>query len=58
MLLRLPKEYADRIDEDRWRKDFDINDIENHTAKAVTGYILYKMIWYKMREYDDCILWT
>jgi hypothetical protein len=56
MPLRLPEEYADRVDEDRWGKDFDINNIENYTAKAVIGYILYKMIWYKRREYDNYIL--
>jgi hypothetical protein len=58
MPLRLSEEYADRVDENKWGKDFDINDVENHIVKAVTGYILYKMMWYKKREYDDCMLWT
>ena len=54
--MRLSDEYIDKIDEKRWGKDFDVNNIKNHTAKAVIGYILYKMTWYKRREYDDYIL--
>ena len=54
--MRLSDEYVDKVDEERWGKDFDVNDIENHTIKAVTGYILYKITWYKRREYDDYIL--
>jgi hypothetical protein len=56
MPLRLPEEYAGRIDEDKWEKDFDIDNMKNHIAKAITRYILYKIIWYKMREYDNYIL--
>jgi hypothetical protein len=56
MPLRLSEEYADRVDEDKWGKDFDINDMKDYTAKTITEYILYKMIWYKMRKYDNYIL--
>ena len=57
MPLRLPEEYADRVDKKRWGKEIDVNNEEEHTAEAVTGQILYKMMWYKMREYDDRLLW-
>jgi hypothetical protein len=44
MPLRLSKKYAGRVDENKWEKDFDINDMKNHITKTVTGYILYKII--------------
>ena len=44
MLLRLSEEYAGRVDENKWEKDFDINNMKSHTAKAVIKYILYKMM--------------
>jgi hypothetical protein len=56
MPLRLPEEYADRVDKERWGKEIDVNNEKEHTAEAVTGQILYKMMWYKMREYDDRLL--
>jgi hypothetical protein len=56
MPLRLSEEYAGRIDEDKWEKDFDIDNVKNYITETVIGYILYKMMWYKMREYNDYIL--
>jgi hypothetical protein len=56
MPLRLPEEYAGRIDENKWEKDFDIDNMENYIAKTVIGYILYKIMWYKIRKYDNYIL--
>ena len=44
MSLRLPEEYAGKIDEDKWKKDFNIDNIKSHTAKAITRYILYKIM--------------
>jgi hypothetical protein len=44
MPLRLPEEYVGRIDEDKWEKDFDIDNIKNYITEAVTGYILYKIM--------------
>jgi hypothetical protein len=56
MPLRLSEEYAGRIDEDKWKKNFDVDNIKNHITETVTGYILYKIMWYKIREYDNYIL--
>jgi hypothetical protein len=44
MSLRLPEKYAGRVDEDKWGKDFDIDNIKSHTAEAVIRYILYKIM--------------
>jgi hypothetical protein len=44
MPLRLPEEYAGKVNENKWEKDFDINNVKNHIAKTVTEYILYKII--------------
>ena len=56
MPLRLPEEYAGRIDENKWEKDFDIDNMKSHITEIITEYILYKMIWYKIREYDNYML--
>ena len=57
MPLRLPEEYADKVDRDRWGKEFCPNNVEDHTTEIVTGHILNRLLWYKMREYDDYTLW-
>jgi hypothetical protein len=44
MPLRLPKEYAGRVDEDKWGKNFDIDNIKSYITETVTGYILYKIM--------------
>ena len=44
MPLRLPEEYAGRINENKWEKDFDIDNIKSHITETITGYILYKII--------------
>jgi hypothetical protein len=56
MPLRLSEEYVGKIDKDKWEKDFNIDNMKSHTAEIVIKYILYKIMWYKMREYDNCIL--
>jgi len=58
MPLRLSEEYVGKIDKDKWEKDFNIDNMKSHTAEIVIKYILYKIMWYKMREYDNCILWV
>ena len=44
MPLRLPKKYAGKVDENKWEKNFDIDNIKSYTTKAITKYILYKII--------------
>jgi hypothetical protein len=44
MPLRLPEEYAGRINENKWEKDFDIDNIKNYIAEVVIEYILYKIM--------------
>ena len=56
MPLRLSEKYAGRIDENKWEKNFDIDDMKSYITKTVIEYILYKIIWYKIREYDNYIL--
>jgi hypothetical protein len=56
MSLRLPEKYVSKIDKNKWEKDFDIDNIKNYIAETVIKYILYKIMWYKMREYDNYIL--
>ena len=58
MPRRLPEEYVDRVDKERWGQEFDVNDEEHHTAKIVTGYILYRLKLYQSEEFDDYKLWT
>ena len=44
MSLRLSEEYAGRVDENKWGKDFDIDNVKSYIAETVTKYILYKMM--------------
>jgi hypothetical protein len=44
MPLRLPEKYAGRIDENKWEKDFDINNMKSYITETVIRYILYKII--------------
>ena len=44
MPLCLPEEYANRVDKDRWGKELDVNNKEEHTVEAVMGQILYKIM--------------
>jgi hypothetical protein len=47
MSRRLPSEYVDRVDQEKWGKAFDIDDEENYIIKIVTEYILYRLTWYQ-----------
>ena len=58
MSRRLPPEYVDRVNQEKWGKAFDVDDEEDHTAKIVTGYILYRLTWYQTEQHDDYKLWA
>jgi hypothetical protein len=41
MSRRLPPEYVDRVNQEKWEKVFDVDDEENHITKIIIEYILY-----------------
>jgi hypothetical protein len=53
MSRRLSPEYVDRIDQEKWGKAFDIDDEEDYIIKIITGYILYRLIWYQTEQHDN-----
>jgi hypothetical protein len=43
MSRRLSPEYADRVDQKKWERPFDINNEKDQTTKIVIEYILYRL---------------
>ena len=56
MPLYLLEEYTNRVNKDKQGKELDVNNKEGHTVEVVIGQILYKIMWYRMREYNDYLL--
>jgi hypothetical protein len=57
MPFPIPEEHIDLIDKDKWGKDFEIENADFLTTKTITGHILYRMLFYKKRAYEDGQLW-
>ena len=57
MPFPIPEEHVDLIDKDKWGKDFEIENADFLTTKTITGHILYRMLFYKKRAYEDGQLW-
>jgi hypothetical protein len=58
MSRRLSSKYADRINQEKWEKVFDVDDEEDYIIKIVTGYILYRLTWYQTEQHDNYKLWV
>jgi hypothetical protein len=58
MSRRLSPEYVDRINQEKWGKAFDVDDEKDYIVKRVTGYILYRLIWYQTDQHNDYKLWA
>ena len=56
MPLYLLEEYANRVNKDKQGKELDINNKEEYTIEVVIGQILYKIIQYRIREYNNYLL--
>jgi hypothetical protein len=53
MSRRLSPEYADRVNQEKWEKAFNVDDEKNHITKIVTGYILYRLAWYQTKKHNN-----
>ena len=40
MPLRLPKKYAGKVDENKWEKNFDIDNIKSYTMYLVIAFVV------------------
>ena len=56
MPLYLLEEYTNRVNKDKQGKELDINNKEEYTIEVVIGQILYKIIQYRIREYNNYLL--
>jgi hypothetical protein len=53
MSRRLLPKYADRVNQEKWEKAFDVDDEKNHITKIIIEYILYRLIWYQTEQYNN-----
>ena len=56
MPLYLLEEYTNKVNKDKQGKELDVNNKEEHTIEVVIGQILYKIIQYRIREYNNYLL--
>jgi hypothetical protein len=56
-MIKLPPNLKDRVNPTRWGKEFDPTDKDNLEELAVNGHIMFFMLYYKSKGYDDICLW-
>jgi hypothetical protein len=55
-MIKLSLNLKDKVNLTRWRKEFDPTDKDNLEELAVNKHIMFFMLYYKSKEYDDICL--
>ena len=56
-MIKLPSNLKDKVSPARWGKRFDTTNTDNFNKLVVNGHIMFFMLYYKSKGYNDICLW-